>query len=143
MSPAPEFWHQDACAELTSQIRKFTQENELGICVPSPVDVFLNEKNAFQPDIIFIAKHNLDIIVKGKVKGSPDLVIEILSDGSKKMDTITKKVVYEKAGIKEYFIANPSTKEVISYYLKNGKYEKQISAKGKVKSKLLKKIFSF
>jgi Uma2 family endonuclease len=67
----------------------------------------------------------------------------VLSDGSKKMDTITKRIVYEKCGVKEYFIVNPKTKDTIVYYLKGNKFEKQVSVPHKIKSKWLKKTFSF
>jgi Uma2 family endonuclease len=143
MSPVPLFEHQVVCQTLSAQIFTYVNDIDLGICIQSPIDVYLDEENAFQPDIIFIAKENLDIIVNGKVKGSPDIVIEVLSEGSKKMDTITKKSIYEKNKVKEYFIINPKTKDTIVYYLKGNKFEKQVSTPHKIKSKLLKKTFSF
>jgi Uma2 family endonuclease len=79
----------------------------------------------------------------GKIKGVPDFVIEILSPGNKKHDTEKKKAVYEKFGVKEYFIIDPDNKETTSYYLLNNKFVKQEPAKGKVRSKLLKKVFTF
>ena len=47
------------------------------------------------------------------------LIIDILSTASIKHDKITKRLVYERVGVKEYFIVDPSSKEVITYYLKN------------------------
>ena len=61
----------------------------------------------------------------------------------KKHDTEKKKVLHEKFGVKEYFIIDPDNKETITYYLLNSKFAKQESVKGKVKSKLLKKVFTF
>ena len=117
-------------------------ENDLGECVFSPVDVYLGHNNAVQPDIVFIAKENLSIIQDGKVKGAPDLVVEVLS-GNKKHDLQLKKQLYETFGVKEYFIMNPADKEVISYYSDGKKFVLQESKKGKIRSKLLRKTVAF
>jgi Uma2 family endonuclease len=143
ISPSPLFAHQDLCDELTSLIRTFVKTTDLGKCVSSPIDVYLSDTNVFQPDMIYIAKENLHIVKQGKVKGAPDLVIEILSQSNKKSDLVTKKAVYEKTGVKEYFVVNPLNKEVIAFYLKNGKFEKAAAVKSKVKSKLLQTTFTF
>jgi Uma2 family endonuclease len=143
MSPAPPFEHQDLSAELTAQIRSFVKIKKLGSCVASPIDIFLDGNNAFQPDIIFIATKNLGIIKKEKVRGAPDLVIEIVSPGSKKNDYITKRGVYEKNGVKEYFIVDPLSKKTTAYFLIDGLFTKQSEKKGKLISKPLKKTFSF
>ncbi|MGC4038147.1 MAG: Uma2 family endonuclease [Chitinophagaceae bacterium] len=142
MSPAPSFEHQDLLTELVVEIRAFAKKNNLGKCVVAPVDVYLNSNNAVQPDIVFIAKENLGIVRNGKIKGVPDLVIEVLS-GNKKHDLLVKKTLYEKSGVKEYFIANSSNKKVITYYFDGEKFQLQESKEGKIKSRLLKKTFSF
>jgi Uma2 family endonuclease len=143
MSPTPDFYHQEISFQLALQIGLHVQANESGKIVTAPMDVFFDDKNVLQPDILFIAKENLDIVKKGKVKGTPDLIIEILSPGNKKHDTEVKKAIYEKFAVKEYFIVDPETKETITWYLVNGKFVKQQSTKAKIKSKLLRKTFSF
>ncbi len=143
MSPTPNFYHQEISMELSTAIFNELKKTHAGKCVAAPMDVFLDSANAYQPDILFITKKNLGIIKEGKIRGTPDLIIEILSPGSVKHDKITKRNVYERNGVKEYFIVAPKIKEVITYYLKNKKFEKQESKNGKVKSLLLKKTFSF
>lgn len=143
MTPAPHFFHQEISSELHFAIVGELKKNDSGKCVAAPIDVFLDSENAFQPDIVFIAKENLGIIKDGRIRGAPDLIIEILSPGSEKNDKIIKRNVYERNGVKEYFIVEPKTKEVITYYLKGKKFEKQTSKNGKLKSLLLKKTFSF
>jgi len=144
MSPAPNFEHQVVVAEIQNGIFNHVKKNKLGKCVQSPIDVFLDNENAFQPDIIFISTANLDIVKEdGKVHGAPDIVAEVLSPGNANDDKVKKKKVYEACGVKEYFIVQPSTKEVISYYLINGKFEQADKAKGRIVSKLLKKTFRF
>jgi Uma2 family endonuclease len=142
ISPAPTFEHQDLLGDLFVQIRLYVTKSNLGKCVVSPVDVYLGNDSAVQPDIVFIATENLGIIKEGKVKGAPDLIVEILS-GNKKHDLQRKKALYEEFGVKEYFIVNKDTKEVITYYNEGTKFILQDGRKGKLKSKLLKKFFAF
>lgn len=143
MSPAPDFLHQTISLELAVQISNHSKKNNLGVCVTAPMDVFFDGKNVLQPDLLFIATDNLGIIKDGKIKGSPDLIVEILSPGNKRHDTEKKKAIYEKFGVKEYFIVDPETKEIITWYLTKEKYVKQPGVKAKLKSKLLRKTFSF
>lgn len=96
-----------------------------------------------QPDIVFISKDNLHIIKDDRIKGSPDLIIEILSHGNQSHDLEIKKEIYERFGVKEYFIVNPKNKEVIAYSLENGKFLQQSSETGIVKSRLLGNSFLF
>ena len=142
MSPTPNYSHQDLCAELSMQIRLYAKKNVLGSCIAAPMDVFFDSKNVLQPDIIFIAAENMGIIKNGKIKGCPDLIIEVLSPGNRRHDIETKKGIYEKSGVKEYFVVDPENKEIITWYLAGKKYVKQKSVKGKIRSKLLKKTFS-
>ncbi len=143
MSPAPSYYHQQVILKLSSQLFAYALRVKSGECIQSPIDVFFDNINVLQPDIVFITSENLEIMQEGKIKGTPDLIIEVLSPGNKKHDIEKKKIVYEKFGVKEYFIVDPETKETITWYLKNKKYSKQTSVKGKIKSKLLKKTFSF
>lgn len=143
MSPSPFYSHQNISAELAMQIRYYVKQNNLGICIAAPIDIFFDDKNVLQPDIVFIAKENMSIIKDNRIKGSPDLIIEILSPGNKNHDLEIKRDIYEKFGIKEYFIVEPETKETITYYMQNKKFEKQPSTKEIITSNLLNNSFSF
>lgn len=104
--------------------------------------MYFDGNNALQPDILFISKNNLGIVQDGKIKGAPDLVIEVLSL-DKNYDLETKKMIYEKFGVKEYFVVDPFTKELVTFYHNGKNYVIQTSKVSKLKSKLLKKTFSF
>lgn len=143
MSPGPTFEHQDIIGEIYLQLRQFISKRKMGKSVASPVDVFLDERNAFQPDILFIATENLGIVKDGKVMGAPDIVVEVLSKGTKSHDGGKKKIAYERNGVKEYFLVEQKTKDVTAFYLASGKYQQQAKVKNKIISKLLKKTFKF
>ena len=115
---------------------------DIGKCVVSPTDVYLDDNNVVQPDVLFISKANLAIIKNDKIKWVPDLVIEVLS-ANRTYDLKDKRELYEAYGVKEYFIVDPANKHVIAYYHNGEKYVQQNTKPGKIESTLLKNIFSF
>ncbi len=143
MSPAPTTNHQDVVTNLLVALFQYINKKKLGKVFPGPVDVYLNRANAYQPDIVFVAVENLSIVKEDGIYGAPDLVIEILSPGTKKLDLNQKKAVYEKSGVKEYWVVDPITKEVIGFQLVKGKYSEFKKEKGKLSSALLKHNFKF
>jgi len=143
MSPSPIRSHQQIIMRLSSAMFKFIEENDLGELNVAPFDVYLDEqRNAVQPDIIYVGKENLSII-KDHIHGVPDLLIEILSEGNKNHDLKTKKDLYETFGVKEYWVIDPTTKEAMGYFLNAGKYAGAVNAVGRIDSKILDHSFEF
>ena len=86
----------------------------------------------------------MGIIKDGKIKGAPDLIIEILSPATQKNDLGKKKDIYEKFGVKEYWTVQPKDKSTKVFILnKENKYTEFFSGTKKAKSKLFKKTFNF
>lgn len=123
MTPAPTFFHQRKLRELGIKIAEFLKKTGQGEVVYAPVDVILSDTDVIQPDIVFISKDNYRIIKKKGVVGSPDLVVEIVSKNSKKMDYKTKRELYEKHRIKEYWIVDQENEEIKVLVLDEGKYK--------------------
>lgn len=144
MSPAPKFSHQDICTELSRLLSNYVFERRLGKIISSPIDVYLNNQNVYQPDIIFIAANRLEeVVIDDKVKGVPDLVVEVLSKRTENLDRTTKKAVYESSGVLEYWIIDPNTKNTTGYKLLNAKFTDIPSAPGQLPSVLLNTTISF
>jgi Uma2 family endonuclease len=143
MSPASLVNHQVVISTLLASFYNFTVKKRSGKVFTSPIDVYLNEQNAFQPDIIFISKSNKGIIKDDGIYGAPDLVIEVLSPGTSRTDLTKKKIVYEKAGVKEYWVVDPKTKLATGFLLLKGKFEEFKKEKGKLSSSLLKHVIKF
>jgi Uma2 family endonuclease len=123
MSPAATPKHQSLSKKIFQAIERKVQLMDLGETFYSPIDVYLNNANAYQPDITFVAKARLDIINWDKgIMGAPDLVVEILSKGNKKYDKVDKKKVYEAAGVREYWLVDYKTKWCEGFELVNGKF---------------------
>ena len=86
------------------------------------MDVHLPDGNLVMPDVFVIC--DKDAFRRGStVYGVPDFVVEILSYSTKKIDRTLKKDLYEKNGVREYWIVNPWEKSVAVYILRDGKFE--------------------
>ena len=142
-SPAPNVPHFRIVDSLSEKLKKIIKESDLGEVFFAPVDVFLGNKNAVQPDIFYISNKNAHLIHEEGIFGAPDLIAEVLSPGNQSADLIKKKALYEEFGVKEYFIVDPADKNVITYFLENKKFVEQSTQKGKLTSKLLNAEISF
>lgn len=112
MTPAPSTIHQRILRKLLIALTNHIDNNNLGEVLCSPVDVVLSMTDVVQPDLVFIAKERSQIITKKNIVDAPDLVIEILSENTAVIDQGQKKKLYEKYGVKEYWIADPETQSI-------------------------------
>ncbi len=143
MSPSPNFEHQLIAKKIFRQLDNYAEKNNAGEVIFAPMDVYFGKRNVFQPDILFIAKENLGIVQGGKVKGAPDLIIEILSPATAKYDLNDKKDIYEQFGVKEYWIVDPDAKFATGYKLAGKEYKAIESLKGKMTISLLNLTIRF
>lgn len=123
MSPAPIRKHQRISAVIQAKLFSFVEENGLGEVYDAPTDVYIDEKNIFQPDIFFISNKNKKALTYKGIEGAPDLVIEILSPSNSDHDAVRKKAVYERCGVQEFWIVDPEARTVYGYLLIKGKYQ--------------------
>ena len=143
IAPTPLDIHQQVLGEIFFGLATCVKKYNSGQIRIALYDVFLSPKNVFQPDICFIANENLNKIEKDGLHGALDLVIELLSPSTSKYYLDEKKDVYERYGVKEYFIVEPSSKSVDHHWLINGEYVKLETATGEINSKLLDCKFAF
>jgi Uma2 family endonuclease len=130
MSPSPEFVHQRFVTRLTMYLGQTVILNRLGEVITSPFDVVLASQEVYQPDIVVVLNKHLERVQKQCVMGAPDLVVEVMSPSSKLYDRVNKHMVYEKAGIPEYWLVNPRTQTVELFVLESGKYRSQGAFEG-------------
>lgn len=144
MSPSPVYNHQEVLLSIASQLRAHCATLG-GRVVIAPFDVYLDEtSNAVQPDIVVILSDNRGILNNsGHFHGVPDLVVEILSPHNRDHDLVRKKGLYEKFGIKEYWIVDPEDKSTFVYQLTEKSYELRIRDIGRINSTLLSISFDF
>lgn len=84
------------------------------------VDVYLTDDDRVIPDAMIVC--NRDIIRLDGIHGAPDLIVEVLSPGTAKNDRGYKKSLYEKSGVKEYWIVDPVSRTLEAYILSDGGY---------------------
>ncbi|MBI3354322.1 MAG: Uma2 family endonuclease [Nitrospirae bacterium] len=139
MVPAPFTIHQRILNNLSFFINKYVRDKKLGEVLVAPTDVVFADDVVVQPDILFISNKRLDIIKEAAIIGSPDLVVEIVSPSSASYDTIEKREVYEKYGVKEYWLVFPQEKAVEVLAIENGIYKELCKARktGIVKSNVI------
>ena len=109
---SPNTKHQRISKKLLVALTRQVEGRNLGEIFVAPYDVILSDDNIVQPDIFFIAGGRVGLVGKLNLQGAPDLVIEILSAGSRKRDLETKKKIYARFGIGEYWIVDPDAEAV-------------------------------
>lgn len=107
MSPSPKKKHQQSLIMLVRKLAEYVEQRRLGSVFCAPFDVVLSDCDIVQPDILFVSDKRRDIITEDNVKGAPDLVVEILSESTRKLDKGAKRKLYEKHGVKEYWMVSP------------------------------------
>lgn len=110
---APTDKHQVIRDEIFASFRDYIRKKK-GKCitVTSPIDVQLDcdNRTMVQPDVIIVCDR--DKFKKGRIFGAPDLVVEVLSESTKKKDIFIKGNKYWNAGVREYWLVDPIKKRV-------------------------------
>jgi Uma2 family endonuclease len=138
MSPSPSPRHQLIVGRLFQLLGQYVVENKLGQIFFAPLDVVLSPHRVVQPDIFFISNERVSL-VQDAIEGVPELIIEVISEGSWRRDRIEKKALYEQFGVVEYWIVDPEAETVEIFGLKSGAFQ-LVSKAGrgmKAESKLL------
>ena len=138
MSHAPTVFHQRTNYKLIKILGDYVDSLSLGWVFEAPTDVVLDRYNTVQPDVIFIAKESASKIQENAIFGAPELVAEIISPSSLIADRYTKKELYEKSGVREYWLVDIGNKTIEVFELTDGKFSlfSYISVHGSVNSKL-------
>jgi Uma2 family endonuclease len=144
-SPSPYVNHQSLSKKILRKLLEEVEDKGAGEVFDAPLDVYLDEiGNAVQPDLIVVLKDNLKIIDRyGHIHGVPDLLIEILSKSNKNHDLVRKKKLYERFGVKEYWIIDPDNKHTVGFEHKDGCYTCICEETGVIRSNLLQVSFVF
>jgi Uma2 family endonuclease len=151
MSPGATFYHQIISGNIFRELDNYVSENNLGRVVYAPFDIVLSMTDVVQPDLMYIANERTHIITENNIVAAPDLVAEIISESTKVRDQTTKKALYEKYGVKEYWLVYPVEERVEQFILRGEAFELkgELQASQKIVSNVmdgcsisLEKIFS-
>ena len=122
MAPAPTGSHQDAAGQFFYYLTVHVRLAGLGHVYMGPRDVELAPNVVVQPDVFVLLNDNLQKITEARVICAPDLAIEISSPSTAIHDRHRKYVAYARAGVKEYWIADPKAHTIEVLFLEDGAY---------------------
>jgi Uma2 family endonuclease len=122
VTPAPRLRHQDIVLRIAVALAQHLDAHSGGRVFIAPVDVVLSEHDVVEPDVVFVADAQLQMLGERNVRGAPALIVEVLSDP--RIDRVRKRDLYARYGVLEYWIADPDADRVEVHRLAHGRYPK-------------------
>lgn len=126
---------------MLTRLDRYFEEHGDGEVFCAPFDVVLSSENVLEPDLIVIKSDRASIVREKRIHGAPNITVEILSEGSRRKDEVTKRRLYEKFAVEEYWVGDPAI-DVVKLYRHSGEafapaIELNTEAGGSITSPLL------
>jgi Uma2 family endonuclease len=123
VSPSPVRRHQRAVARITSALLAHVDRHG-GEVQPAPADVYFSEQTVVEPDVVFVGAARVEQLTDERyVDIPPDLVVEVSSPSTRRLDLIKKRALYEREGVAEYWFIDLEDEVVDVYQLDaDGRY---------------------
>lgn len=112
VTAAPSTRHQQILTQLLVYLATYLREHRMGRVFPAPCDVVLSQFDVVEPDLLVVIHAVDDRVTEANIQGAPDLVVEILSHSTEGRDRGVKRKLYEKFGVREYWIVDPDAETV-------------------------------
>ena len=120
---APSYEPQYTVGEVSFALRLFVKQHQSGVILEAPFEVHLTENTKpVQPDVLFIRADQQPPAGTQVFIGVPDLIIEVISPSSIRLDRTVKFDAYEQTGVAEYWLVDPKARLVEVYTLARGEY---------------------
>ena len=123
MTPPPGFSHQRATTRLAGILYQYLNKNPIGEVICAPFAVVLSDIHVVEPDLVYVSNANKNLIKERGIFGSPDLVVEVLSKGNKKMDRMVKFKLYAQFKVPHCWIVDPMERTIEVYELEEKEYQ--------------------
>ena len=151
MPPAPTADHQWILAEIFLRLRRFVDDNGLGVVLPAPVDLLIQRQplRTRQPDILYLSGERTGISGRAGLRGlqflemAPDLVVEIFSPSNTRREIGNKLEDYRRVGALECWLVSPEaeTIEVLRLSTEEAVTEAIFGVDGTLNSEVLSDFF--
>jgi Uma2 family endonuclease len=106
VSPSPVRRHQRAVARITAAFVAYVDEHG-GEVLPAPADVYFSEATVVEPDVLYTSAARVDQLTDDRfIDIAPDLVVEVSSPSTRRLDLIHKRGLYEREGVAEYWFVD-------------------------------------
>jgi len=113
VTPSPNTLHQTISLNLVRVLLPYLDRHRLGQLLSAPFDVKLSLFTVLVPDLVyFTAERFVRVVNEKHATAAPDLVVEILSPGTRRRDKGRKRAVYDREGVREYWIVDPESRSV-------------------------------
>ena len=120
VTPSPNTKHQTVSMTLSVLIGGWLEHHAVGRVYHAPFDVVFSQYDVVEPDLLYVSSERAaDVLTPQHVRGAPDLVIEIGSPSTRKRDETLKRALYERSGVREYWIVDPDI-DVVRVHRRNG-----------------------
>jgi len=123
VTPSPIPAHQLLTIRCVGRFEVATDGWSLGQVYTAPIDVVFASKLVAVPDLVYVARDRLSIVGPKAIEGAPDLIVEILSPSTKRRDLRAKRALYERFGVREYWLVDPKARSVTVLVLRGDVYE--------------------
>lgn len=117
MSTAPSAFHQYIIWQMVELVGIPAKRQGLAYPFFAPIGVFMPGCEPVQPDLVVVLREHADIIRERRIHGVPDLIVEVLSPGSREYDEDVKLKAYAAAGVPEYAVIDPAERQLRLYAL--------------------------
>ncbi|HEX8154013.1 MAG TPA: Uma2 family endonuclease, partial [Thermoanaerobaculia bacterium] len=112
LNPSPFTRHQMVAGAIYYFLEAHIRTHGGGRVLHAPCDVVLAKDTVLIPDVLFVSTARASVITPKNVQGAPDLVVEVLSDGTRRRDLNAKRRLYEQHGVAEYWVVDPDADTV-------------------------------
>lgn len=141
VTPSPMPRHQFVSENITNVLGQFVRERNLGRIAYAPIDIRFTADNVLIPDIIFIARERIHVVGPNTVDAPPDLVVEILSPGTRRRDLTVKRDLYAQFGVPEYWVVDPAARTVMVLERVGNSYQPvPLAEDGTIQSRVLPEL---
>lgn len=120
VTAAPLKRHQIAVQNLSVSLDVFVRGNRLGRVFGCPVDFVLSDYDVLEPDVVVILNDRLPQFNEKNFQGAPNIVVEVLSESTRRRDRGDKLKLYAKHGVEEYWIVDAEEQVVEVYCFHEG-----------------------
>jgi len=125
VTAAPSTRHQRAVLELGAALLAHSKAKG-GEAYVAPTDVFFSDTNVVEPDVLFVRAEHVDRVEKKFVRSAPDLVLEVSSPSTRRLELVRKLELYARFGVPEYWFVDLDAERVEVYRLAAGGYVRPI-----------------
>jgi Uma2 family endonuclease len=125
VTPSPASKHQRIVWNLNGLLYNYLQEHPVGKAFSAPLDVVFSQFDVVEPDLLFVSAERAGkVLTEKNIQGAPDLVVEIGCSATRKRDETTKRRLYERFGVAEYWIIDPEIDTIKVYRRISDRYER-------------------